>query len=111
MSREVDLLPDWFVGGAGKRRLLRGLVLEDSSIPPWDEPPPWTKKQLAKAAGLHEKQSVFRHIEVLVAAGLLRQVDGGFRLNRRSRLVGPLRDLVQALDLLPAQALPRSRGR
>lgn len=110
MPREADLLPDWFVGGAGKRRLLRGLVLQDPAIAPWNESPPWSKRQLALAAGVHEKHTVFRHVQVLVAAGLLREVPGGFRLNRRSPLLIPLRDLVLALDRLPAQRLPESRG-
>lgn len=110
MPREADLLPDWFVGGAGKRRLIRGLVLQDPAIAPWDEAPPWSKKQLAKAAGLHEKHTVFRHVHVLVEAGLLREVPGGFRLNPRSPLLGPLRDFVLALDRLPARRLRESRG-
>lgn len=110
MSREADRLPDWFVGGAGKRRLLRGLLLEDRAIPPWDEEPPWSKLQLARAAGVHEKHTVSRHVEVLVAAGVLGESADGFRLNRRSSLLDPLRNLVIALDRLPERTLPRSRG-
>src|SRR4051794_6375253 len=110
MPREADLLPDWFVGGAGKRRLLRGLLLEDPNVPPWNAPPPWTKTQLARAAGVHEKHTVFRHVQVLVAAGVLQETQAGFRLNRRSSLLAPLRDLVVALDRLPPRRLPQSRG-
>jgi hypothetical protein len=110
MARQPDLLPDWFVGGAGKRRLLRALLLKDAAGPPWDSPPPWTKKQLADAAGLHEKHTVHRHVEVLVEAGLLQEHAGRYRLNTRSPLCKPLRSLVLALDRLPDAELPASRG-
>jgi hypothetical protein len=108
--READLLPDWFVGGAGKRRLLAALLLEDPTRPPWNESPPWSKAQLAEAAGLHEKHSVWRHVAVLVEARLLLEDDGLYRLNRRSPLREPLRNLIEVLDRVPARQLPRSRG-
>ena len=110
MPREPDLLPDWFMGGAGKRRLIRALVLEDESIAPWDTPPPWSSGAMAKAAGVHPKNAVGRHVEVLIQAGLLREDGDGYRLNSKSPLLGPLRELVRALDRLPPKELPRSRG-
>lgn len=108
--RQADLLPDWFVGGAGKRRLLAALLLEDPTRAPWNQRPPWTKSQLAAAAGLHEKHSVWRHIEILVEARLLLERDGRYRLNRRSPLRKPLLELIRVLDRVPARQLPRSRG-
>jgi hypothetical protein len=110
MSRGPDLLPDWFVGGAGKRRLIRALVLEDQTVAPWDTPPPWSKQAMARAAGVHPKNAVVRHVEVLVHAGLLQEEARGYRLNRHSPLLIPLRELVRALDRLPSAELPRSRG-
>lgn len=65
---------------------------------------------MARAAGVHPKNAVGRHVEVLVQAGLLLEDAGGYRLNPRSPLLGPLRELVRALDRLPARELPRSRG-
>ena len=108
--READLLPDWFVGGAGKRRLLSALLREDPGQPPWDVPPPWTQAQLAAAAGLHEKRAVWRHVAVLVEAGILLEEGTRFRLNRRSALRQPLLDFIVAVDQLPRRPLPPSRG-
>lgn len=108
--READLLPDWFVGGAGKRRLLSALLREDASRPPWDQPPPWTQAQLAAAAGLHEKHTVWRHVAVLVEAKILLEHGGRYRLNKRSPLRRPLLDLMLALDRLPSRPLPPARG-
>jgi hypothetical protein len=108
--REPDLLPDWFVGGAGKRRLLSALLREDPNRPPWDEPPPWTQAQLAVAAELHEKHTVWRHVAVLVEARILLEEKGRYRLNRRSPLRRPLLDFIVALDELPHRALPPARG-
>jgi hypothetical protein len=65
---------------------------------------------MARAAGVHPKNAVVRHVEVLVQAGLLREDSHGFRLNKRSPLLAPLRDLVNALDRLPERELPASRG-
>jgi hypothetical protein len=108
--RQADVLPDWFVGGAGKRRLLSALLREDSGRPPWDEPPPWTQAQLAAAAGLHEKHTVWRHVAVLVEAELLLEDRGRYRLNTRSPLREPLLGFIVALDGLPPRALPPARG-
>jgi hypothetical protein len=107
MSRKPDLLPDWFVGGAGKRKLLAALVAgkADGKLPPWD------KKTLAKAAGVHEKHTVFRHIEVLIVAGVLVEDNGGYRLNAASSLVQPLDALLAELDRLAPVPLPPSRGK
>src|SRR3954469_4959698 len=98
MTREADLLPDWFVGGAGKRRLLAALVRRDPTAPPWNQPPPWSKTTLAQAAGLHEKHTVFRHVAILRDAGLLVEDAGGFRLNERSPLLPALQRYLAALD-------------
>lgn len=104
MPRQPDRLPDWFVGGAGKRRLLRALVAERI------DGQPWSKAELARTAGLHEKHTVFRHLDVLVLAGLLVSEPSGYRRNERSQLLQPLRDLISELDALPDEPLPRSRG-
>jgi hypothetical protein len=111
MPREPDLLPDWFVGGAGKRRLLRRLVSQDPTVAPWDELPPWSKKHLAEAAGVHEKHTVFRHLEVLVLADLLTEEREGYRVNEGSALFEPIRALTDELDRLEPHPLPPSRGR
>lgn len=107
MSRKPDLLPDWFVGGAGKRKLLRALV----SGTPNGESPPWGKKTLAKAAGLHEKHTVFRHLDVLVEAKVLIFDANGYRLNTESALIKPLEAFLDELERLPARKLPPSRGK
>ena len=108
--READLLPDWFVGGAGKRRLLSALLREDSAQPPWDATPPWTQAQLAAAAGLHQKHTVWRHVAVLVEAEILVEDGARYGVNPDSPLRRPLLDLMVALDGLPPRALPPARG-
>jgi hypothetical protein len=107
MPRKPDLLPDWFVGGAGKRKLLGALVRGEAD----GKPPPWDKKTLAKAAGLHEKHTVFRHLDVLVEADVLIEDAGSYTVNEKSGLIEPIRMLVERLDLLEPRALPPSRGR
>lgn len=110
MPREPDLLPDWFVGGAGKRRLLASLVRQDQSRPPWNRPQPWNKAVLAEAAELHEKHTVFRHLQVLALAGVLVEERRGYRLDQGSPLIVPLLDLLAELDQLQPLQLPASRG-
>jgi hypothetical protein len=107
MPREADLLPDWFVGGAGKRRLLRALT--DASSPLWQEGPPWTDVQLAGQAELTTKNAVGRHLRVLEAAGLLQMVAGGWQ-RTTAPLWADLKLYLDALDGLPSTALPTSRG-
>jgi DNA-binding IclR family transcriptional regulator len=68
MTRGLDSLADWFVGGAGKRRLLAALT----AASPGDR---FTQKELADTAQLHKKGSVVRHLQVLEHAGVL-QRDG-----------------------------------
>ena len=104
MSRERDRLPDWFVGGAGKRRLLHAVVRGGSART-------WTEKELAGAADLHEKNSVRRHIAVLLQAKLLLRRRDGYRLNGRSPLLRPLDDFLTLLEQkVPKERLPPSRG-
>jgi hypothetical protein len=107
MPRKPDSLPDWFVGGAGKRKLLGAIVRGEAA----GQAPPWDKRTLAKAAGVHEKHTVFRHLEVLVQADLLVAGPDGYRVNRESALLTPLESLLNQLELLPPQALPPSRGK
>lgn len=109
MPREPDFLPDWFVGGAGKRRLLHALTHSDAAL--WNEPHPWSKLVLAQAAGVHGKHTVFRHLEVLVLAGVLREREGGYQVNEGSMLLDPIRALTDELDRLEPRPLPPSRGR
>lgn len=106
MARDRDALPDWFLGGAGKRRLLRALVHEQR----WtSDPPPWSKKALARLAGLEERNAAARHVEVLSRAGLLVDDGGSYRLNDKSPLVDPIRRLTDALDELPPVPIPPAR--
>ncbi len=107
MPRNADLLPDWFVGGAGKRRLLEALT--NGTAPLWHEGPPWSGRDLARAAALSEKHAVTRHLEILELAHLLRQAPGGWELVS-SPLLAPLSDYLKALRSLPADSLPRARG-
>ncbi len=106
MPRKPDLLPDWFVGGAGKRKLLGALVRGVAD----GKPPPWDKQTLAKAAGLHKKHTVFRHLEVLVEADVLIQGAQGYRVNEKSDLIEPIRVLLERLEHLEPSKLPPSRG-
>ena len=108
MPRAPDLLPDWFVGGRGKRTLLAALV--DPSHDLWSSGPPWSRRALAGAAGLHEKHAVDRHIAVLESAGVLTRDPDGWALVATSPLVPALRAYLAALDALPATRLPPSRG-
>ena len=104
MARSPDSLPDWFVGGAGKRRLMYAVIKAGSKRT-------WTEKELAEAAELHEKNSLRRHVAVLLQARLLRGGPGAYRLNARSPLVGPLDSFLTFLeDRVPRQPLPPSRG-
>jgi hypothetical protein len=107
MPRTPDLLPDWFVGGQGKRKLL-GAVISGRAA---GKPEPWDKRTLAKAAGVHEKHTVFRHVQILVVAQLLLPAGDGYRLNSESVLVEPLEALLNQLDQLAPLALPPSRGK
>lgn len=107
MPREADLLPDWFVGGAGKRRLLRALTDEGSQL--WQSGPPWSQNELAEQAELTRKNAVGRHLRVLESAGVLRAVASGWEPTD-SPLFGPLGQYLDALDSLPADPLPPSRG-
>jgi len=106
MPRKPDALPDWFVGGRGKRQLFRAVVDRRAG----GEPSPWSKAMLAKAAGLHKKHTVFRHLEVLVLAGVLIEDPGGYRVNEDSALLKPIGELIDELDRLGPQELPQSRG-
>lgn len=107
MPRQADLLPDWFVGGAGKRRLLRALTDEHSPL--WESGPPWSENELAAQAELTRKNAVGRHLRVLESAGVLRAVGRGWEPTQ-SPLLGPLGRYLDALDSLPADPLPPSRG-
>jgi len=107
MPREADLLPDWFVGGAGKRRLLRALT--DPNSPLRKTAPPWSDVQLAEHAQLTKKNAVGRHLQVLERAGLLQEVAGGWEL-AAAPLWAALGPYLDALDALPSHALPPSRG-
>lgn len=107
MPRKPDLLPDWFVGGAGKRKLLGALVRGEAD----GQPPPWDKQTLAKAAGVHEKHTVYRHVAVLVEAKVLIEDTDGYRVNAKSSLLEPLQVLLKQLELLPPSRLPKSRGK
>jgi hypothetical protein len=107
MPRKPDVLPDWFVGGRGKRQLFRAVVDREAD----GEPPPWTKAKLAKAAGLHKKHTVFRHLEVLVLANVLIEDPTGYRVNEASALLKPIGELIDELDRLEALPLPASRGK
>lgn len=110
MSRSSDSLADWFVGGAGKRKLLAALM----AAPPGRR---FTQKELADAADLHDKGSVVRHLAVLERAGLLaRDAPGGtYRVRRwrhRAALTSWLAELDQAESTVAVwrRPLPPSRG-
>ncbi|HEV3321402.1 MAG TPA: hypothetical protein VG147_04325 [Solirubrobacteraceae bacterium] len=96
-------MPDWFVGGAGKRKLLGALTRGEAN----GKPPPWDKKTLAEAAGVHEKHTVFRHLAVLVEAEVLIEDTDGYRVNKKSDLLEPLEGFLKQLELLPPSKLPR----
>jgi len=106
MPRKPDVLPDWFVGGRGKRQLFRALVDRKAD----GEPPPWSQATLARAAGLHKKHTVFRHLEVLVLAKVLIEDSGYYRVNEDSDLLKPIGGLIDELDRVEALPLPASRG-
>jgi hypothetical protein len=89
---------------------MAALVRRDQTRPPWSQPPPWTKTALAEAAQLHEKHTVFRHLQVLALAGLLTEEPTGYRFDDHSPLINPLADLLAELERLPTLALPASRG-
>jgi hypothetical protein len=107
VPRKPDLLPDWFVGGAGKRKLLSAVVSGEVA----GRPPPWDKQTLANAAGLHPKHTVFRHVEILVQSGVLEEDSGGYSVNPASNLLAPLGSLLEQLERLPPATLPPSRGK
>jgi hypothetical protein len=107
MPRKPDSLPDWFVGGAGKRRLFRALVDPAAA----SEQPPWSKAALARVAKVNEKHTVFRHVEVLVQAELLVEGSDGYRVNESSPLLEPIRAMMKGLDRLGLDPLPTSRGK
>lgn len=94
-------LRDWLFGGAGKRRLLLALLLEEQRV--------WTQVELARAAGLKEKGSVDDYLVALDQLDLLsRGGDGSYRFNRRHPIVEPLRELLDLIEAVPDDALHRA---
>ncbi len=107
MTRPIDAVSDWFLGGPGKRQLLYALAHPES----WGaETPPWSKKAIARLAGLQEKKAVERHIVALVCADVIVGGDDGYEVNTSSPLLPPLRDLTDELAKLAPERLPRARG-
>lgn len=111
MTRAKDSLADWLLGGAGKRSLLRTLASAKKA----DR---FTQRDLAHAAGLHEKGSVVRHLAVLEQAGLLKRDAGGrYCVESASALLPPLRRWLRTVDAIEAKSsawqapLPPSRGK
>lgn len=107
MPRNADLLPDWFVGGAGKRRLLTALTNTDSPL--WEQGPPWTDIELASGSGLSKKNAIGRHLQVLERAELLLAVPGGWERSDNA-LWAVIESYLDALKALPETSLPPSRG-
>ncbi len=110
MTRSKDSLADWLVGGAGKRSLLRALVRAKKG----DR---FTQRELAHAAGLHDKGSAVRHLAVLERAGLIeRDAEGRYCVVLTSELLPPLRRWLRAVDAIEERSsawrapLPPSRG-
>jgi hypothetical protein len=103
VPREPDRLPDWFLGGAGKRRLLAAVLRGGPDRA-------WTEQELAVAAGLTPKNTIRRHIAVLAQAGVLRGAPGDYHVDFSSALVRALRPMLDELERLPDDPLPRSRG-
>jgi hypothetical protein len=111
MPRTPDALADWFVGGRGKRALLRRLV----DAAPGEQ---FTQKELADAAGLHDKGSAVRHLQVLEQANLLaRDPSTGVYVVQAWPLRAELDAWLASLDAQSRRAsswrrpLPPSRGR
>lgn len=105
MPRDPDLLPDWFLGGAGKRRLLTALFREPTAAHSW------SLTELATAASLTRHNAVNRHLAVLELAGVLAHSPSGrWAVVDSSDLIPPLRAYLEAIDHLPPEALPRARG-
>lgn len=93
-------LRDWLFGGAGKRRLLRALLENESRR--------WKQAELARAAGLKENGSVDEYLVTLDQLKLLRRrVDGSYMLNAAHPFVPPLRQLLDLVDALPDAPLRR----
>jgi len=98
-----DRLPDWLLGGRGKRRMLEALVAEPERV--------WGRSDLMRAAGLDPHDSQSRHVRVLLAAGLLEQDGRKLRLVAGHPLVEPLRAWLAVLgDPAFDVELPPSRG-
>lgn len=94
--RVADNVPDFFIGGRGKRKSLEALVHRPGVV--------WTESTLAKAGGIGGNRSGRRQFKALRKAGLLVPVDteripvrGGHVLNETHGLVEPLRKLLPVL--------------
>jgi hypothetical protein len=88
-------LPDWLLGGRGKRRLLEALLLSEQPAAGW------TRTQLARASGQHAKARMDLYVGPLLRVGLLVEDAGRYRLAPDSALAQPLRDLLALLHELP----------
>jgi hypothetical protein len=88
-------LPDWLLGGRGKRRLLETVLLSEQPGPGW------TRTQLARAIGQHPKARIDRYVGPLLQVGLLVEDAGRYRLVADSGLAQPLRDLLELLRKVP----------
>jgi hypothetical protein len=94
-------LRDWVFGAGGRRRLLEVLLRDPTRA--------WTQAELAREAGLTLKGSVDEHLLALRQLKLIRMRGGQFRLDTGNALVGPIRDLLNALENVPDVTLRRPR--
>lgn len=99
MSRPKLRLHDWLFGAGGRRRLLEVVLAGNEDG--------WLEAELAALAELHKKGSVDVHLRPLVQLGLLKKSGSCYRLNRASKLVRPLRQLLAALRELPDAEIDR----
>lgn len=99
MARSRCLLPDWIFSAPGKRRVLELLITQPGR--------PWTRTELARAAGQHEKARMDLYLRPLIQAEVLTRVGAQYRLAPAHPLVEPLRQLLRALAELPEDELER----
>lgn len=86
---DTSAFAKWLFSRQSKRMLLEAVIRDPGRT--------WSRKELARACGQHEKARMDLHLDPLLAAGVLRRTGDGYHLVADEPLVGRIRDLLDAL--------------
>jgi hypothetical protein len=86
---QTEAFAKWLFSRQSKRLLLEALLERPSRA--------WSRKELAKVCGQHEKARMDLHLEPLVASGIVHRTGDAYRLVEHHPLVECLRALLEQL--------------